>query len=451
MNLQQRISDAPMTGYQWMVVALCVLLNCLDGFDVMAIAFTSHSVTEEFGLSGSELGWLISTGLIGMAIGSMVIAPYADVIGRRPLVLISLTLAAVGMLIGAAAPSALVLGASRAITGLGVGGILASTNVIASEYSSTRSRGLAIGLYTAGYGIGATFGGIAARAMLDDIGWRGVFLAGGIGTVVALLLLFALLPESLAFLQQRRPRRALQRINTTLTRLGQPVITAADLDAYAASTSGASVERVSPLTLVTGALRRRTVLLWVSFVAIMFGFYFVNSWTPQLLITSGMSEADSVTAGMMLALGGTVGSVLYGVATTRTSPQNVLIGFAILSGLAMVLFITTTSHLTVALAIGVLVGALINGCVGGLYTVGPTLYNARTRSTGMGWALGMGRIGAIMSPVLAGWLLDNGWSAVQLYVAAAIVVAASAFAVAGLRGVSATEDEDVPAEAVATS
>ncbi|EGD45377.1 major facilitator family transporter [Nocardioidaceae bacterium Broad-1] len=161
MNLRARIDAAAMTPYQWMVVALCVLLNCLDGFDVMAMAFTASSLTEEFALSGSELGVLLSAGLVGMAVGSLALAPVADVIGRRPLILISVGLATVGMLLSAAAPSALLLGLARVVTGLGVGGILASTNVIASEYASARWRGLAIGLYTAGYGIGATLGGVA--------------------------------------------------------------------------------------------------------------------------------------------------------------------------------------------------------------------------------------------------------------------------------------------------
>ena len=182
MNLRARIDAAAMTPYQWMVVALCVLLNCLDGFDVMAMAFTASSLTEEFALSGSELGVLLSAGLVGMAVGSLALAPVADVIGRRPLILISVGLATLGMLLSAVAPSAVLLGLARVVTGLGVGGILASTNVIASEYASARWRGLAIGLYTAGYGIGATLGGVAARGMLADLGWRSVFVAGGVAT-----------------------------------------------------------------------------------------------------------------------------------------------------------------------------------------------------------------------------------------------------------------------------
>ncbi|MEI7055196.1 MFS transporter [Nocardioides sp. CCNWLW239] len=431
MNLRARIDAAAMTPYQWMVVALCVLLNCLDGFDVMAMAFTASSLTEEFALSGSELGVLLSAGLVGMAVGSLALAPVADVIGRRPLILVSVGLATVGMLLSAAAPSALLLGLARVVTGLGVGGILASTNVIASEYASARWRGLAIGLYTAGYGIGATLGGVAARAMLADLGWRSVFVAGGVATGIALVLLVVLLPESVDFLVQRRPRQAVERINRILGRLGQAAITSDSLGSAPAAT--ARRRNGNPGVLLSADLRRSTLLIWVAFLATMFGFYFVNSWTPQLLVTSGMSEADAVTAGMMLALGGTAGSVLYGLIASRLDSRLVLIGFTVLSALAMVVFITSTSLLTVALIIGVVVGALINGCIAGLYTITPGVYGTEIRSTGMGWAIGIGRIGAILSPMLAGRLLDASWTPVNLYVGAAVVVAVSAVALAFLR------------------
>lgn len=431
MNLRARIDAAAMTPYQWMVVALCVLLNCLDGFDVMAMAFTASSLTEEFALSGSELGVLLSAGLVGMAVGSLALAPVADVIGRRPLILISVGLATVGMLLSAAAPSALLLGLARVVTGLGVGGILASTNVIASEYASARWRGLAIGLYTAGYGIGATLGGVAARAMLADLGWRSVFVAGGVATGIALVLLVVLLPESVDFLVQRRPRQAVERINRILGRLGQPAVTSDSLGSAPEATSRR--RNGNPGVLLGADLRRSTLLIWVAFLATMFGFYFVNSWTPQLLVTSGMSEADAVTAGMMLALGGTAGSVLYGLIASRLDSRLVLIGFTVLSALTMVVFITSTSLLTVALIIGVVVGALINGCIAGLYTITPAVYGTEIRSTGMGWAIGIGRIGAILSPMLAGRLLDASWTPVNLYVGAAVVVAISAVALVFLR------------------
>ncbi|EHR62300.1 MFS transporter [Saccharomonospora cyanea] len=428
MNITERIGAARMSGYQWLIVALCTFMNCLDGFDVMAVAFTGPSVTEEFGLNGSQFGLLVSVGLIGMALGSMLLAPFADLIGRRPLILISLTLGTIGMFGAAMAPSVTVMGFFRLLTGIGVGGILASTNVIASEFSNAKNRGLAIGIYTAGYGIGATVASVVAKATVGG-DWRIVFYAGGFGTLLALVVIALLLPESIAFLEQRRPRGALENINRTLARMGMDSVSQTDLDQAASVREGTRQTSSGWLK----QLLTPTILLWITFITIMFGFYFVNSWTPTLLVEEGLSESAAVTAGMAISIGGTVGSVLYGVAARVRTPRVVLIGFSLLSAAMMIVFILSTSILWLGFGIGVLVGALINGCIAGAYTVGPPLYPANIRSVGMGWALGMGRIGAILSPTIAGMLKDAGASATQLYVGAAVVVAICAVVLIALR------------------
>lgn len=428
MTLTARIGAAPMSGYQWLIVALCTFMNCLDGFDVMAVAFTGPSVTEEFGLNGSQFGLLVSVGLIGMALGSMLLAPFADLIGRRPLILISLVLGTIGMFGAAMAPSVLVMGLFRLVTGIGVGGILASTNVIASEFSNTKNRGLAIGIYTAGYGIGATLASLVAKTTVGG-DWRIVFYAGGFGTLLALIVIAVLLPESIAFLEQRRPRGALERINRTLARMGMDAISSPDLDQASAARKDAGQAGSGWLK----QLLAPTILLWIIFITIMFGFYFVNSWTPTLLAEEGLSKSAAVTAGMAISIGGTVGSVLYGLAARLRPPRVVLIGFSLLSAAMMVVFILSTSVLWLGFGIGVIVGALINGCIAGAYTVGPPLYPSHVRSIGMGWALGMGRIGAILSPTIAGLLKDAGASATQLYVGAAAVVALCALALVAVR------------------
>ncbi|MBB3051537.1 benzoate transport [Prauserella isguenensis] len=428
MNITERIGAAPMSGYQWLIVALCTFMNCLDGFDVMAVAFTGPSVTDEFGLNGSEFGLLVSVGLIGMALGSMLLAPFADLIGRRPLILISLALGTIGMFGAAMAPSATVMGVFRLVTGIGVGGILASSNVMTSEFSNAKNRGLAIGVFTAGYGVGATVASMVAKTAVGG-DWRIVFYAGGFATLLALVVIALLLPESTAYLEKRRPQGALDRINRTLARMGMDSVSWADLDEAASARAGAGKTNSGWLK----QLLTPTLLLWATFITIMFGFYFVNSWTPTLLVEDGLSESAAVTAGMAISIGGTVGSVLYGVAARIRTPRVVLIGFSLLAAAMMIAFIVSTSVLWLGFGIGVLVGALINGCIAGAYTVGPPLYPAQLRSVGMGWALGMGRIGAILSPTIAGMLKDAGASATQLYVGAAAVVAICAIVLVGLR------------------
>jgi benzoate transport len=417
-----------MSPYQWLIVGLCIVLNALDGFDVLAMAFTANSVTREFGLSGGELGILLSAGLVGMAAGSLGLAPFADIIGRRPMVLVSVGLATAGMLLAALSHSAVELGIWRVVTGLGIGGILACTNVIASEYSSKRWRGLAISIYTAGYGIGATLGGAAAVSLQASFGWRSVFLFGGICTVATLLLLAALLPESVHFLANRRPRNVVDRLNKIARRIGQPALT--ELPAVVV----AKTERKNKLSeLFTAGNRRSTWLVWLAFFATMFGFYFVNSWTPRLLVTAGMTESQGVTGGLMLTLGGTFGSLLYGLLTIRWNSRKVMIAFAVLSAATMVVFISTAGILALAFAAGGVVGMLINGCIAGMYTIAPALYGTSVRSTGVGWAIGIGRVGAIVAPLITGALLDAHWTASMLYMGVGVVVLVAGAAVAAMR------------------
>jgi benzoate transport len=416
-----------MSRYQWLIVGLCIVLNALDGFDVLAMAFTANSVTRDFGLSGGQLGILLSAGLVGMAAGSLGLAPFADVIGRRPMVLISVGLATAGMLLSALAHSAVELGIWRVVTGVGIGGILACTNVIVSEYSSKRWRGLAISLYTAGYGVGATLGGTAAVALQASFGWRSVFLLGGLCTGATLLLLAALLPESVDFLASRRPRNVVERLNKIARRIGQPAVT----ELPAAAARAGKKNKLSEL--FTPGNRRSTGLVWLAFFATMFGFYFVNSWTPRLLVTAGMTESQGVIGGLMLTLGGTFGALLYGLLTLRWNSRKVLVIFAVLSAATMVMFISTAGVLALAFVAGGVVGMLINGCIAGMYTIAPALYGASVRSTGVGWAIGIGRAGAIVAPLIAGALLDARWTASMLYMGVGFVVLLAGAAVAAMR------------------
>ena len=427
MQLQERIDASRMSLYQWLIVGLCIILNALDGFDVLAMAFTANSVTREFGLSGAELGVLLSSGLVGMAIGSLGLAPFADVIGRRPMVLVSVGLATAGMLLASLAHSAMELGLWRVVTGLGIGGILACTNVIASEYSSKRWRGLAISIYTAGYGIGATLGGAAAVSLQASFGWRAVFVFGGICTGVVLLLLAVLLPESVDFLTSRRPRNVLERLNKIARKIGQPEVTEIPAPAAVAQRRNKLSE------LFTAGNHRSTWLVWLAFFATMFGFYFVNSWTPRLLVTAGMTESQGVIGGLMLTLGGTFGSLLYGLLTIRWNSRKVMIVFAALSAATMVMFISTAGILALAFVAGGIVGMLINGCIAGMYTITPALYGASVRSTGVGWAIGIGRVGAIVAPLITGALLDAHWTASMLYMGVGVVVLVAGGAVAAMR------------------
>ncbi|WP_432559689.1 MFS transporter [Granulicoccus sp. GXG6511] len=421
-----------MSRFQWVIVATCVWLNMLDGFDVMAMAFTAKRVTAYFSITATELGLLISAGLVGMALGSMFLAPLADRLGRRPMLIAGVATTAVGMVLASFASTALLLGAFRILTGLGIGIILACVNVLLSEYSSHKHRGLAIGLYTAGYGIGAGLGGFAAVALMGDdpAGWRVVFLVGGIVTLLSTAVVFFVLPESVDFLVQNRPRNVLAKLNRIADKIKQPRLESEkEIPDPVPVTSSRIGELFKP------RFRRSTLLIWAVFFLIMLGFYFVNSWTPALLTQAGMTENQGIIAGLLMSLGGATGAVFYGLIVSRFSSRKVLIGFAILTAGAMVVFILSSSLIFLAMVLAGGVGFLVNGCMAGAYTTAPPRFPALARSTGMGWTIGIGRVGAILAPTMAGALLDAGATPVLLYVGAAGVMLLAALAVILLRDV----------------
>lgn len=420
-DLRRVLDDEPMRPFQWLAVAVCVVLNLIDGFDVLVMAFTASSVASEWSLGGTELGLLLSAGLFGMAAGSLFIAPWADRWGRRPLILACLALSGLGMLASALSQAAWQLASLRGLTGLGIGGILASSNVLASEYASRRWRGLAVSLQS-GYALGATLGGLLAVWLIDAWGWRSVFVFGGGLTLAVIPLVCLCLPESLDFLLARRPRRALQRVNALARRLGRAEF------AELAPASERQAPRGSRLAGLFGVAQgRTTLLLWALFFLVMFGFYFVMSWTPKLLVAAGLSSAQGITGGTLLSIGGIFGAALLGGLAARFRLERVLALFMLLTAGLLAAFSLSAGLPGAALALGLLIGLCANACVAGLYALAPTRYGASVRATGVGWAIGVGRGGAILSPLAAGVLLDDGWRPLALYgVFAAVFVGAAA-------------------------
>ncbi|MDD0823122.1 MFS transporter [Mannheimia sp. AT1] len=422
MDIRQKIAHNKMTSFQWTVVGLTVLLNMLDGFDLMALAFTAKSIRQELNLDGAEIGSLMSAGLFGMAIGSLFLSPLADKFGRRPLLLIGTGLSTLGMLLTYFAGSAFEIGLYRVLTGLGVAAILTGTNVLVSEYSSQKWRGLAIAIYASGFGIGAMLGGMSAVLLQDIYGWRAVFLVGAIITGAVFVLLFFVLPESVEFLISKRPANAKARLNQIAEKLG--LGNGWELP----EVERKSQHKVAISRLFEPEYRRNTLLIWVAFIAISASFYFISSWTPALLEEAGMPKAQSQTVGMAISVGGTIGSLIFGFLVSRWAAKHILQAFSILSATAVVAFVFSGS-LGLAIVLAIIVGGLINGCITGLYTINPTLYASDFRSTGVGTAIGVGRLGSIVSPTLAGILLDAGWKKNELYLGAAVVLLIAAITV----------------------
>ncbi|GAA2420057.1 MFS transporter [Nonomuraea africana] len=421
-NLRERIDAAPMSRFQWSAIAVCVLLNVLDGYDVLVMAFTATGVSAEWRLTGTELGLLLSAGLVGMALGSLFLAPFADKVGRRAMILLCLVLATTGMGLSALSQSAVQLGLTRVLTGVGIGGILAGSNVISAEYANRRWRSLAVSLNSTGYAIGATGGGIVAAVLQSTSGWRAVFALGAAATALLIPAVLWRLPESLDFLLTQR---SLERLNRSLAAMKHPQVEA--MPEVVPAPAGKVRQILAP------GLRRNTLLTWAGFFMLMFAFYFVTTWTPKLLVQAGLAADQGITGGVLLNLGGIFGSTLIGLLAARFALKRVLVAYTVVTAALLLAFVPATSALAAAFALGALIGLFVNGCVAGLYALTPAIYDAPVRATGVGWGIGIGRIGAIISPVVAGRLLDAGWGPGQLFALVSGVLVLGGLAVHAFR------------------
>jgi benzoate transport len=429
LDIRDTIDRGEMSRFQLLAVALCVTLNMLDGFDVLVMSFTASEVAGEWRLKGAELGVLLSAGLFGMAGGSLFVAPWADRIGRRAAILLCLGLITAGMLASAFAQGPTQLVVLRVVTGIGIGGILASLNVITSEYSPLRWRSTAISLQVTGYPVGATIGGTIAAFLITRYGWRSAFLFGAVASGVMFPAVVRSLPESLDFLLSRRPPDALRRLNDLLRRMGRE-----ELSQLPPPRAEAHADRNPVSRLFSPGAARSTLLVWASFFLVMFSFYFITSWTPKLLVAAGLSTGQGITGGVLLNLGGIVGGTLFGYLSSRAELTRLSCLYLVLTAACTLLFGLLASGLTAALVIALAIGVFLFGSMVGLYAVTPALYPAGIRTTGMGWAIGIGRIGAILAPLTAGMLVDRGWSTAELYYGFAAPLVLAVLLVRGLKG-----------------
>src|SRR5262245_17455749 len=220
------IDQSPMTFAQVVVVVLTVLLNAMDGFDILSIAFASNGIAAEWKVTTQALGIVLSMELIGMAVGSVLLGGLADRLGRRPTLLGCLVTMAFGMFMATTAGSPVQLSIWRIITGLGIGGMLSCTNAVVAEFSNKKWRSLCISLMVIGYPLGGGIGGLWAAGLINAYGWRSVFYLGASLTAILLPLAFFFVPESVHWLTRKQPINALARVNTALKRLGYSAVNA---------------------------------------------------------------------------------------------------------------------------------------------------------------------------------------------------------------------------------
>lgn len=417
--VRQAINTSRLSRFQIATIIVCALLNVMDGFDIMAMVFTATAITSTWKIGGTQLGLLLSAGMLGMAVGSVLITPLSDRFGRRRIVVLSLVLIAGGMFFSAHASGFNDMALARVATGLGVGGLIPSLSVIVAEFSSDKWRGGAVSFMGVGYTLGAVLGGIAANALISGYGWRAVFLAGAYGTCALILVVLVWLPESVDFLITRRPANALARLNRLLRAMRLPAM--AELPERDAAAKKAGMR-----ALLSPALLPATVMLWAVSFLVLLSTYFVVSWTPRLLALSGLSESQSITGGVLLNAGGLLGCLLFGWLASRMSFKVVTLAYFLIGTASLALFSVVHHDLSIAFPLTTLIGVCLFGAIAGINTLAPSLYDASARGTGVGLATGIGRLGGILSPALTGFMVDAGHPISGLYLVYCVPLLAGA-------------------------
>jgi MFS transporter, AAHS family, 4-hydroxybenzoate transporter len=362
-----------MTNVQLSTILICFLMNMLDGMDVMVVSYAAATISKAWNISATSLGIVFSAGLLGMSIGAMFLAPQADKIGRKNMILISGVLMGVSVFCTSWATSVEMLMLFRIVSGLGIGGMLASTATLTAEYTPKATKDFWVSFVMAGYPIGAVLSGLAAAEVIPVYGWQTMFKVAGAATLVTMPIVFLFLQESVEFLNK--------------TQAQSPVVA----------------------TLLTDQYKKSTIGLWTAIFMAFATLYFLTTWIPKLASATGLSTELAIYAGTVFNLGAFFGIISQGYLSSKFGLQRTIFGFLIVTALLMVVFEFFKGSVVILILFG-LIGFGIQGGFVGMYSLAARLYPTEIRATGVGWAVGAGRIGAIVGPLLGGFLIAAGLS-----------------------------------------
>lgn len=423
-EVQQLIDSRRFSGYQFAIAFLCFVVVAIDGFDTAIIGFIAPSLRSEWHLTPQQLGPLLSAGLAGLAVGSFVAGPLGDRIGRKTVLVLSVLFFGIWSLASAYTDSLTGLTVFRFLTGLGLGGAMPNAITLTSEYSPQRSKSVVVTVMFCGFTLGSGLGGLLAAHLIPAYGWRSVLLLGGYGPIACAALLLLALPESVRFLVLRRPGS--KRAVAILQRIAPEQNFAGASFFIAEAPAGA---RRSPVAQLFASPRGfGTLTLWSAFFMSLLIVYLLTNWLPTLFKDAGFPIEKAALVSAMYQVGGTVGAIVLGWAMDRRNPYLVL-AVAYLASVVFIALISFqyTSLTTLVLAVAG-VGFCVSGSQVGANALAAAFYPTSNRVTGVSWALGIGRCGAILGSMMGGALLGAGlsFSAIILLLAIPALLASAA-------------------------
>jgi benzoate transport len=388
---------------QYTTILICFLMNMLDGMDVMVVSYAAPAIAKEWSISPQALGSVFSAGLFGMTLGTLFIAPRADIVGRRTIILLSAL--AMGSLVYATcfAKSVEQLMFFRFLSGLGIGSMLASTATLTSEYAPRKTKDFWVSFAMSGYPIGAVLSGLVAAKVIPIYGWRFMFQVAGVATLITLPLIYFFLAESLDFLFKKQPQDALEKANKILSKMNRETLL------NLPPLSNEKVEKPSVSALLTPERQFSTLQLWLALFLAFGSLYFLTTWIPKLADSAGLSMQLAIYAGTVFNLGAWLGIMTQGYLSTLFGLRRTIFGFLAATAILMVIFGYFKGSSLILILFG-LIGFGVQGGFVGMYAVAARMYPTEIRSTGVGFAMSSGRLGGIAGPLLGGFLIGAGLS-----------------------------------------
>ena len=418
---RETIDKAPMSLLQMIIIALTAGLNGLDGIDVLSISFSSTGIAAEWGIDKAGLGVVLSMELFGMAVGSILLGWVADTIGRRKTMIGCLITMALGMFMVTTVSNVVQLSIWRVITGLGIGGLLSAITAITAEFSNIKKRYLCVSIMAIGYPVGGAIWGDVASRLLVDHNWRSIFYFGAILTTIFIPLFYFLVPESIYWLVRKQPKGALEKVNKVLKRLGHksvsvlPEITA-------------EIRKKSFGDLFASHLRSSTILITAAYFLQITTYYFILKWLPDVVVGMGFSPSEGAIALKYANIGGMTGGIILGLLTLRLNLKKLTITVLALSAVFISLIGQVPSELRYIIIISAFCGFFGNSGIVGMYALFPAVFPIHVRASGTGFTVGIGRGGAILSPIIVGIMFQAGLSLSSV----TAIISTGAFIAAGV-------------------
>jgi MFS transporter, AAHS family, 4-hydroxybenzoate transporter len=431
LDVAEFIDAQPVGGFQLRLLLTCAAVLFLDGFDTTAIGYVAPSLAAEWHLTKGALGPVFSAGLFGLMIGALLFGPLADRIGRRKIIIFSTLAFGIGTLATAFVRDVNTLLAIRFLTGLGLGGAMPNAIALTSEFSPHRRRATMVMVMFCGFSVGAALGGFLAAGLIPHFGWRWVFIVGGAAPLLLVPILAVKLPESVRFLALTGSANA--RVAQLLAFINPKAVFT---PATRFVVDEPELVGIPVLHLFKAGRTVATLLLWVVFFMSLLDLYFMSNWLPTVLNDLGASVSEAAAIGSMLQVGGVVGTIALGNIIDRFSFRALALLYFV--AVFAVGAIGQLGHSAAFVTIAIFVaGFCIVGGQIAANALAAGFYPTSIRASGVGWALGIGRVGSIVGPLVGGALMTLRWSTGAVFMAAAaaaMCAALAAFSLSRLAG-----------------